>query len=302
MTSQWRKLGQIYQPGAERHPKLITHAANPLPVHLHGDVYRVYYSGRDDRQRSSIGAVDFDITKLQVIEDHREPWFEHGVAGTFYQDGVSIGDIYSVAGKQYVLFMGWQNPSSAHWRGDIGRLRLNSDLSLELDGEQPFLGCDEIDKISLSYPCVSKTSSGEYLMLYGSTVDWDAGNGEMLHVISSAVSNDGNSWRRLGRALPYKIGSAQAFSKPTMLPTPEGGFEVWFSYRGSPGTTYQIGYAKTQDSKNWVLGSAGIGVSLDGWDSEMIEYPYVFEHLGKQYMLYNGNGFGASGIGLAERI
>jgi len=40
-------------------------------------------------------------------------------------------------------------------------------------------------------------------------------------------------------------------------------------------------------------------VSEAGWDSEMICYPHVFEHNGEKHMLYNGNGYGKSGIGLA---
>jgi hypothetical protein len=44
---------------------------------------------------------------------------------------------------------------------------------------------------------------------------------------------------------------------------------------------------------------AGIGVSASGWDSEMIEYPFVFDHAGARYMLYNGNGYGKSGFGIA---
>jgi len=43
----------------------------------------------------------------------------------------------------------------------------------------------------------------------------------------------------------------------------------------------------------------GIDVSASGWDSEMIEYPFVFDHKGERYMLYNGNGYGKTGIGLA---
>ena len=43
----------------------------------------------------------------------------------------------------------------------------------------------------------------------------------------------------------------------------------------------------------------GIDVSESGWDSEMIEYPYVFNHKSKKYMVYNGNGYGINGIGLA---
>ena len=44
----------------------------------------------------------------------------------------------------------------------------------------------------------------------------------------------------------------------------------------------------------------GIDVSSEGWDSEMIEYPHVFEHQGAKYMFYNGNKFGQSGFGYAQ--
>jgi hypothetical protein len=31
----------------------------------------------------------------------------------------------------------------------------------------------------------------------------------------------------------------------------------------------------------------------------MIEYSFIFDHAGQRYMLYNGNGYGKTGIGLA---
>jgi hypothetical protein len=31
----------------------------------------------------------------------------------------------------------------------------------------------------------------------------------------------------------------------------------------------------------------------------MVEYPYVFNHKGKKYMLYNGNSYGKNGFGYA---
>lgn len=39
--------------------------------------------------------------------------------------------------------------------------------------------------------------------------------------------------------------------------------------------------------------------SKSGWDSEMTCYPYLIEHEGKVFLFYNGNGFGATGIGFA---
>jgi hypothetical protein len=55
------------------------------------------------------------------------------------------------------------------------------------------------------------------------------------------------------------------------------------------------------DGQDWdlALERTGIDVSPKGWDSEMICYPFVFNHAGSFYMLYNGNGFGATGFGLA---
>ncbi|MBC6961797.1 MAG: hypothetical protein DWB48_03410 [Nitrosomonas sp.] len=302
MTRCWQKLGQLYVPKASgQHPKLISHAANPLPVHMTGDVYRIFFSGRDEQHRSSVGAVDVDIVQRKVITEHHYPFFEHGPDGSFYADGVSIGNCYEVNGVRYMLFMGWQNPPSGHWRGDIGRLIVTPELSLQLEGEEPFMGSDSTDPISLSYPWVQVRPSGGFDMWYGSTLTWDAGNGEMLHVIQHASSDDGSNWRRTSLAVPYKLGIAQAFSRPTMVRNDGGDFEMWFSFRSGAGEKYRIGYARSDDGIHWMLAlnRVGIDVSPSGWDSEMIEYPFVFDHNGTQYMLYNGNGYGKTGFGLA---
>lgn len=305
MSTRWQKLGLIYCPARDgRHPKLRTHAANPLPLQIEGDLYRVFYSARDAENRSSVGAVDIDIVKQQVIEDHQQPFFEHGPAGSFYADGVSIGCCYE-ADRRYMLFMGWQSPAESHWRGDIGRLVVRSDLALELDREIPLMGASNEDPISLSYPWVLRLASGSYRMWYGSTISWDAGNGEMLHVIKSAISANGHDWKTEGLALPYQLGSAQAFSKPAVVADREtGAYSMWFSYRGAAGSSYRIGYARSSNGMDWELANAeaGITVSTSGWDSEMIEYPHVFDHAGRRYMLYNGNGYGKSGFGLAVLI
>ena len=298
----WKKLGLLYCPSVlNRHPKLLTHAANPLPVLIGGDIYRIYFSGRDAKNRSSVGAVDIDIVKQKVIQEHREPFFEHGAIDSFYADGVSIGNCYEVDGVRYMLFMGWQAPEDGHWRGDIGRLIVKPDLSLELDGSVPFLSTDIVDSISLSYPWVMPNEQGGYHMWYGSTNTWDAGNGEMLHVINHASSYDGHAWKREGLSVPYELNTAQAFSRPTVIGSLELGYQMWFSYRSGTGEKYRIGYATNEDGKHWQLEleKTGIDVSKEGWDSEMIEYPFVFDHKGKRYMLHNGNGYGKTGFGLA---
>lgn len=297
---RWEKLGRLYCPEPV-HPKLISHAANPLAILLDDDVYRIFYSGRDAQDRSSVGYVDVNLANQEVVYIHDKPVFEHGPVNSFFSHGVSIGSCYEAQGIRYILFMGWQCPPAEHWRGDIGRLMLDDDWSLNLTTEHPFMSKDGSDQVSLSYPWVLREAEGRFRMWYGSTLTWDAGNNEMLHVINQASSDDGHSWRREGLAVPYTLEVAQAFSRPTVVGSANEGYHMWFSYRGGSGEKYRIGYASSTDGYLWALqcDQAGIDVSVAGWDSEMIEYPYVFDHKGQRFMLYNGNGYGQTGFGLA---
>ena len=137
----------------------------------------------------------------------------------------------------------------------------------------------------------------------GATETWDAGNGEMLHVLKHAISRDGNIWTRTDEVVPYALGRAQAFSRPTVLSHANGTRDMWYSYRPGDGTTYRIGHSRRVEGK-WTdaSGMPGIDVSETGWDGEMIEYPFVFRHANKTLMLYNCNGNGRTGIGLASLV
>ena len=302
---KWKKLGCIYNPyNKKNHQQLLTHAANPIPVYLGNDIFRIYYSGRDNKNRSSVGMLEYDIVKMKINKLFFEPVFCHGVDNNYFSHGVSVGCTYDVNDKKFILFMGWHIPRNAHWRGEIGRLLVNDNGSLSINDKDPFIPISPSDPISLSYPFVYQDKNDKKHMWYGSTKSWDAGNGEMLHVIKYASSIDGKSWVRKGLAIPYEIGKAQAFSRPTVIKNKRDGFNMWFSYRPGDGTSYRIGYAKTDDKKKWIVKNdqAGIDVSNSGWDSEMICYPYVFSHKDKRYMIYNGNGYGETGFGLAVLI
>jgi len=74
---------------------------------------------------------------------------------------------------------------------------------------------------------------------------------------------------------------------------------MFYSYRGEK--PYRIGYAESNDGITWIRkdDEIGIDVSQEGWDSEMIEYPFVIEHNNKQILFYNGNEYGKTGLGYA---
>lgn len=294
----WEKLGKIYD--AKRIDKdLISHASNPMPIFLEDDKFRIFFSGRDHKNRSSVGYVDIDVKQRKVIGHCEGVIIAFGRQDSFYSHGISVGNNNFNNGKNYVYFMGWNIPKGGHWRGDIGRLELTNKSTLILAPDVPFLGIDQEDPISLSYPFVL-FHEGIYKMWYGSTVSWESENGEMIHVIKYATSDDGEHWEKHGVAIPYELGVAQAFSRPSVI-IDDNGYHMWYSYRSGTGTTYRIGYAYSANGKDWTRAheKAGIDVSDAGWDSEMICYPFVFEHNDTRYMLYNGNDFGRFGFGLA---
>jgi hypothetical protein len=286
---KWHKLGKIYSPN-NSNSFLLSHASNPLATHLQGDTYRIYYSGRDSLNRSSVSYIDYDIEKQNITNDHGLPIITHK-ENTFYSHGITIGNSWEESGQKYIGFMGWQQEPGKHWRGDIGKFNIETtEVSL-------LLGVNQEDKISLSYPHIEYINK-EYKMWYGSTIDWTSGNGEMIHVIKQAASIDCINWNFQGLAIPYEIGKAQAFSKPSVYRDKEG-YHMWFSYRSGDGTPYRLGYAHSTDSDQWQMKQSNLSVSKTGWDSEMVCYPHVFRHKNNLYMLYNGNRYGHSGFGLA---
>lgn len=294
----WRKIGQVFFVN-NNNPFLLTHGANPVAVHLNNDDFRIFYSGRNIDNKSSVGFVDLNIENLKIINYPKKPIITFGAEGTYYSHGISLGNIYEVNGNKFLLFMGWQYPENAHWRGVIGKLQLIRNDVFFVDTTTPFLSIDAEDSISLSYSFVL-FHERIYKMWYGSTITWDAGNQEMIHVIKYATSTDGVNWLKHGIAIPYDVNVAQAFSKPSVV-IDKNGYHMWYSYRDGKGTSYRIGYAFSIDGTTWERKQkeSGIDISTNGWDSEMICYPFVFDHKGKRYMLYNGNGYGKTGFGLA---
>ena len=298
----WEKLGQIFTVDNDN-KYLVSHAANPLPIHLKGNVFRIFYSGRDISNKSSVGFVDIDIVEKKIINYPSLPLFKYGSADSFYSHGISIGNLYNgLFNNKYILFMAWQIRGENHWRGEIGRLELIKNDKLTIEPNKPFMTLDKEDPISLSYPFVV-FHENIYKMWYGSTINWNSENGEMIHVIKYATSKDSINWEKKGVAIPYELGLAQAFSRPSVI-IDKNGYHMWFSYRDGSEKKYRIGYSHSKDGSNWTnkLDEVGITVSNDGWDSEMICYPFVFEHNSNRYMLYNGNSYGKFGFGLAKFI
>ena len=303
----WNSIGNIFNPeNYPMSPYLASHASNPVAIYIGGDSYRIFYSGRDKFNRSSVGGFDFDLEKLKVTDVFVKPFAIFGPPESYFSHGIGLGCSYTASGSLFLLFMGWHVPAEGgHWRGEIGKIEVQSDLlTMQVSEGGPMLGLGPENPISLSYPWVTQNEGGGTQMWYGSTLNWDGGNGEMVHTLQRSDSGDGISWTKNPSFVPHRLGTMQAFSRPTVIDDSEGRQEMYFSFRGTPPGKYKIGRAFSDDSgDSWEVdrGAVTFGSPLADWESEMQEYPFVFSHRGQKFMLYNGNSYGATGVGLAIR-
>lgn len=297
---KWEKLGLIFCPD-NNYDWMVSHAANPVVEHIDSSLFRIYFSPRDKNNCSSIGYVVIDINHPQkILQISEKPLLQAGALGGFDDSGTSMGCLINSGDQKYLYYLGWNLGVTVPWRNSIGlAINHSSELIFEKFSKAPIIDRHEIDPLSISYPWIIR--EGElWRMWYGSNLKWGT-QPQMEYVIKYAESADGIHWIREGKvAVNFRFPDEYAIARPCVLKE-EKKYCMWYSYRG---TAYRIGYAESLDGISWdrLDEDAGITVSEEGWDSESIEYPCLFDHEGDRYMAYNGNGYGRSGFGLAVLV
>jgi hypothetical protein len=293
----WRKLGKIFAPSGELDWSR-THAALPVPERIEGDIFRIYFSSRDEKNRSSIGCVVVDLAAGgKVLDIPAEPILRPGARGMFDDCGVSIGSVVRAGDKRFLYYTGWNLAVTVPWKNTIGLAISEAGGAFVRWSEFPVVALDERDPFSLSYPWVIE-DQGTYHMWYGSNLGWGEGTDEILHVIKYAQSSDGVHWEKQDWAPVDTSGLGKtAACRPSVVRDPDV-YRMWFCARGA---RYRIYCANSENGLTWsqIGEDQGITVSPGGWDSDMIEYPCVFDHGGQRFMLYSGDGYGRTGFGLA---
>ena len=294
----WKRLGVVFAPDGKQ-PWARSHAALPTPVHLAGDVFRIFFSSRDAEKRSYVGWADVEVSDApRVVEAAAEPVLSPGEDGAFDDSGVSIGCITEADGFA-LYYMGWNLGVRSPWRNAIGLARSRTlQAPFERISPGPILDRSPQDPYTLSYPCVLRFGPQDWLMWYGSNLAPALGNADMSHAIKLARSRDGIDWTRDGATVVgFAAEGEYALARPSVV-TVGDRLLMGFACRGG---NYRIGAASSRDGVDWTRLDAAMGLapSSHGWDSEMTCYPALFWHRERLWLAYNGNGYGATGFGLA---
>jgi hypothetical protein len=296
---RWNKRGLIFDPTG-RAGWMVSHAADPVPRRLDTHRYRIYCTGRDEKGRGQIGYLEIDLRRpTEVLAFTTEPVIAAGPLGAFDDSGVVNACVVDHGGKEYHFYSGLTVGVTVPFYFWVA-LGISEDggRTVRKCSRGPLLPPNDVDPYLTGSPCVL-VEGGRWRMWYTSGVRWVTEDGKPKHYyhVKYAESADGVIWERGGRVCLDFLGDEHVVARPCVIKDPDR-YRVWYSYRGP---SYRLGYAESADGLTWTRkdDEVGIDVSPSGWDSQMIEYAWVFDHEGQRYMLYNGNDYGKSGIGLA---
>jgi predicted GH43/DUF377 family glycosyl hydrolase len=247
---------------------------------------------------------------FEILDISKEPILRLGDLGTFDEFGTYPVSVIKNNDEFYVYYTGHTRCESVPFNTAIGlAISNNNGETFNKVGSGPVLSYSPNEPFTLSGPKIRKFNGLWYLWyIAGSKWITASEKPELIYRIRMATSKDGLNWLKLDRnVIEAKLGENEVQASPDVF-FYEDGFHMFFCYMVTPDfrknkeKTYRIGYAYSSDLINWVRNDSkvGIDISNEGWDSEMVAYPHVFELDGKVYMFYLGNQVGRYGFGLAQ--
>lgn len=314
---QWIKKGKIFDPTQHILPNSCVEFAQSPQTLVFDDFVRIYFSTRfrekdTGKYLSHIAFADFDgaFNLIKVSEKEVIPL---GELGCFDEHGIFPINLWREKDTVMAYTCGWSRRVSVSVETSIG-LAFSSDdgLTFKKYGKGPILSSSLHEPVLVGDAFVQK-HGGVFHMWYIFGTQWMPANENeppaRIYKIGHSTSTDGIVWVK-EEGVPIisdKLGMEECQALPTVIKI-ENRYHMYFCYRYSTdfrknsNRGYQLGYAYSDDLQSWHRADeeAGINLSEEGWDSEMMCYPHLFQFDNQIYMLYNGNQFGRLGFGLAQ--
>lgn len=302
---KWKKLGNVFC-ADHNSDTMVSYGRMPSVIHVRDDIFRIYFESRNKDNIASPYYLEIDINAPEkILELATVPLLEFGPTGTFDDNGITPFSVLKKDGQVWMYYVGWNLEVKVMFQNAIG-------LAVSDDGGKTFrklYGGPVFNRgiYDIYFPTgpLVVYDEGIFKMWYTSFEKWEQNEGGLKHYynIKYKESSDGIDWSaKPATVIDFQNELEYAFV-PRGIVKEDGVYSLWYSFRAQPDAeTYRIGYAESTDGKEWVRKDGlmkHFDVSEAGWDSEMVCYPYVFKHKGKNYMLYNGNGYGRTGFGLA---
>ena len=311
---KWKKLGKAFSPQETSGRSWLAEFAQAPSSLIFDNFVRMYFSCRPlpdaNGQYVSYSAyVDLDRFDLfTVLDICTKPILDLGGLGEFDEFGTYPVSVVRNDNEIVAYYAGWTRCESVPFNVAIGMAKSSDDgKTFRKIGKGPVISYSPEEPFVLSGPKI-RIFNGKWYMWYIAGRKWKMvdDRAEPVYKIRMAISEDGIQWSKINRDLiDNRIEEDEAQASPDVFFS-NGRYHMFFCYRYSANfrskqNGYRIGYASSTNLIDWKRddAKAGIDVSDEGWDSEMISYPHVFELDGQIYMAYLGNQVGRFGFGLA---
>ena len=307
---KWIKKGLIFSPITKFDWNKKGYSSVPTVYKLSEEKLRIYYTARDDENRTNISYIEVEANNPgNILYIHEKSVLSFGKIGMFDDCGAMVSHVIDVNDEIWMYYIGWNVRNTIAYHNTIG-LAISKDngVTFEKFSEGPLFDRTYKEPYFNAAPFILKENN-IWKMWYLSNTKWVEyeGKSEPFYHIKYAESNNGIDWKRDGKiAIDYKDENECGIVRACVIKD-DITYKMWYAYRNlqnyrtNKNSSYRIGYAESDNGRDWIRrdDEAGIDVSENGWDSEMIEYPFVYDHKGKRYMIYNGNTFGKTGFGYA---
>jgi hypothetical protein len=303
VTVRWRKLGRVYCAAGER-PWAASHAYCPTPLALDEDRIRVLCAFLDADRIGRCGWVDVDAQRPdRVLAVSDRPALDVGAPGTFDEHGVTPLSVVRLPdGVLRLYYAGWQRGVGVRYTLFTG-VAHSHDVgeSFERVSQAPVL--DRADgELHIRSSVHVRPGAGGWRMWYAAGSEWVGSGSDTRprYGLRHLVSDDGVEWPRAGAVCLEPRRDELGLARPCVIES-DGLMRMWYSRRGVE-RGYDLGYAESSDGLAWRRrdDDAGLERGAAGeWDAEMVGLAGLLEAPGGLLLFYNGNGYGATGFGVA---
>lgn len=254
--------------------------------------------GRAADNRSRLGLVTLGLERgaLQVLGVSAEPVLEVGDHSSFYRDGVSYPWRFQLDGEHKLLFTGWTRHRGS-FQNHLGLAVWEPGFGRWIPAPGPLFP-DE--RIGTGSSCFFSDQKGPGLLVTRFS-GWLISGAKSIpqYDVWIARLTRGSTWQLQKPLDGLDLTSRQSVARPAVLQVGEENF-LWLSLRCE--NAYTLIGGRLEGNRFVRDAQLDIPPSLESaWDSEMTEYAAPAIAGERLLALYNGNGFGKTGLGYAMK-
>ncbi|RAH96571.1 hypothetical protein DLJ53_32195 [Acuticoccus sediminis] len=299
-------------------PLWASHAQAPTVLPLGDGTWRVFLAGRDRHNVSRIFAADVDPKDMRAGAVGAGPVLDVGAPGSFDEHGIGPGTAVRDGERVLLYYMGLGRRADVPYRPGIGLAESrDGGASFTRVGDGPLIEPSPHVPLGAALPTVFRSDAVPgcaWGMWFSRFTEWALveGKPEPVYDLLYAASPDGLAWTVVPDAgVPLESGDEGGLVRAAVRRT-GGGWLMLFAARGREGfredaaARYRLVAATSADGLRFTRRPGALALSpppaAGDWDGEMQAYPQIVEDGGRTLVLYNGNGFGRLGFGVAELV